>query len=323
MKKIIYLTIIIATCLFFIQNVFAKSDLANKLSGKILLQVEENGEAWYVEPEKQEKYFLNRPANAFEIMRKFGSGITNSDLEKIQIGLIDNNNTDTDMDGLSDNLEIAIGTDINIIDTDMDGYNDKEEISNSHDPLSTNKKNIDQDFSKLQSGKILLQVEKNGEAWYINGDDLKRYYLGRPSDAFNIMRSLGLGITTNDLNKIPNGYTHKDPVPVPPNQDTEITVPTSPEEAISTAAQAIRQDDLDLVLSTFTADMQSLVIYTMDFLDTEQKLTLANILSDTSLAESTDTKKTYKTEVYFNGEKHPINFYVEKQNNDRWLLTNL
>jgi hypothetical protein len=57
-------------------------------------------------------------------------------------------------------------------------------------------------LSERLKGKILLQVEENGEAWYINPDDLKRYYLGRPNDAFDLMQKLGKGITDEDLNKI-------------------------------------------------------------------------------------------------------------------------
>jgi hypothetical protein len=34
---------------------------------------------------------------------------------------------------------------------------------------------------------------------------LELYYLGRPADAFNVMRSLGLGISNSDLSKIPIG----------------------------------------------------------------------------------------------------------------------
>ena len=52
------------------------------------------------------------------------------------------------------------------------------------------------------SGRILLQVESHGEAWYVNPQILKRYYLGRPADAFRIMREQGLGITDKDLEKI-------------------------------------------------------------------------------------------------------------------------
>lgn len=53
------------------------------------------------------------------------------------------------------------------------------------------------------SGRVLLQVQQKGEAWYINPADLKRYYLGGPADAFTILRQLGLGITDADLNTIP------------------------------------------------------------------------------------------------------------------------
>ena len=53
------------------------------------------------------------------------------------------------------------------------------------------------------SGRILLRVEANGEAYYINPDDLKIHYLGRPADAFRVMREQGLGITDNNLNQVP------------------------------------------------------------------------------------------------------------------------
>src|SRR3989338_4728258 len=52
-------------------------------------------------------------------------------------------------------------------------------------------------------GKILLRVQHKGEAWYINPDNGQRYFLGRPQDAFNLMRALGLGISDDDLFDIP------------------------------------------------------------------------------------------------------------------------
>lgn len=60
----------------------------------------------------------------------------------------------------------------------------------------------DLELSKKLSGRILLQVEKNGEAWYVYPKDLKKYYLGRPDDAFRIMRELSLGISLEDLASI-------------------------------------------------------------------------------------------------------------------------
>lgn len=57
-------------------------------------------------------------------------------------------------------------------------------------------------LAKDLSGCILLDVQGKGEAWYIYPSDLKRYYLGRPLDAYNIMRQLGLGIAELDFQKI-------------------------------------------------------------------------------------------------------------------------
>ncbi|MFP4514530.1 MAG: D-alanyl-D-alanine carboxypeptidase family protein [Parcubacteria group bacterium] len=55
------------------------------------------------------------------------------------------------------------------------------------------------------SGKILLQVEESGEAWYIYPENLKRYYLGDPADAFSIMRELSIGISNDNFEEISEG----------------------------------------------------------------------------------------------------------------------
>lgn len=57
----------------------------------------------------------------------------------------------------------------------------------------------DMELARRLSGRIILQAEKNGEAWYVYPKDLKKYYLGRPIDAFAIMRRLGLGISRENL----------------------------------------------------------------------------------------------------------------------------
>ncbi len=51
------------------------------------------------------------------------------------------------------------------------------------------------------SGRIVVAVEKNGEAYWINPTDKLAYYLGRPQDAFNLMKSKGLGISEKDFNQ--------------------------------------------------------------------------------------------------------------------------
>ncbi len=123
----------------------ADGRLAQRLRGMILLQVENNGEAWYVNPDDQNKYFLSSPSRAFALMQKLGLGATHAFL------------------------------------TEYTTYPD------------------------FVSGKILIDVDDSGKAYYIYPGDKHAYYLGKPSDAFSVMRNLGLGITNENIRKIEVG----------------------------------------------------------------------------------------------------------------------
>lgn len=208
--KLLIITLIFSATLtaglvFAAKNVYATNSLISRVKGKIVLQVEKNGEAWYVNPGDSKKYYLGLPDDAFDVMKKLGIGITDADLSKMPVGLIADSNTDSDKDGLSDDLEKALGTDQNKSDTDGDGYGDKTELEKNYNPDGTGQLKYDYSFTKLNEGKIFLQVESNGQAWYVNPSDQKRYFLNRPIDAFNIMRSFGLGITDADLERITAG----------------------------------------------------------------------------------------------------------------------
>lgn len=122
-------------------NLFAST---NSLSGKILLQVEENGEAWYVNPLNNLRYYLGRPSDAFNLMRSLGLGVSNKDINYFKVNKA----------------------------------------------------------PERLLGRILIQAEDKGQAFYVNPVNLELIYLGRPADAFSLMRNLGLGITNSDLNKI-------------------------------------------------------------------------------------------------------------------------
>jgi len=56
-------------------------------------------------------------------------------------------------------------------------------------------------------GAILLQVESHGEAWYVHPTSLKRYYLADGTEAYKLMRQLGVGITNANLAKIQGSLT--------------------------------------------------------------------------------------------------------------------
>ncbi|MBU1167630.1 hypothetical protein KKC60_04455 [Patescibacteria group bacterium] len=141
----------------FVTQAGDSTSIAEKVKGRILLQVQSNGEAWYVNPANLNRYYLGRPTDAFDIMRFLSLGVTDADLAKVP------------------------------------EYN-----SNSSG---------DQSMVNRVKGRILLQVEQNGEAWYVSPVNGKRYFMGRPADAFQLMRNLGLGVTNDDLGTITTDTT--------------------------------------------------------------------------------------------------------------------
>lgn len=177
--------------------------LTERLKGKILLQVEENGEAWYVDPETGKKFFLKDGQSAYDFLRLFGLGIKTSDLQKIPVGIEPVVGEDSDGDGLDDKLEIALGTNVNAVDSDGDGHDDKQEVAGNFNPNGSGVLSISQNLTGKLEGQILLQVEDRGQAWYVvNG---KRYYLKDGQAAYELMRKKSLGIKNSDLRKIDVG----------------------------------------------------------------------------------------------------------------------
>lgn len=156
MKKTTLLIIIFYSLLPFGVIQAAKNELANNLSGRILLQVESYGRAWYVDPISLERYYLQDGNEAYFLMRTKSLGITNSDLAQIPTK--------------------------------------KGQAANSS-------------LVNRLKGRILLQVEENGEAWYVNPVDGLRYYMSDGQAAYDLMRTKALGISNEDLAKIPMNQT--------------------------------------------------------------------------------------------------------------------
>ncbi len=312
--------------LFFVEFGRAESNLAERLSGHILLEVEARGEAWYVNPSDLKRYYLGRPDDAFEIMQKLGVGITDKNLLKIPVGIAEDSEQDIDGDGLDDALENALGTDMAKNDTDGDGYNDKIEIENNYSPVSNGRPGIDENFTAANAGKIFLQVEGAGEAWYVEPAVQKRYYLGRPAAAFEIMKKFGLGIINENINQISIGSLSNSSLSnTQENKQTNGNNNPNNGDVISDAAGAIRSGDAEKAASCFTPEMKKAIEYTMDFLDKDGRLTLGNILSGSKLKSSSTNEKMYTNDVYFSlgGYDVTVKFYVKKQSDGSWLLANL
>lgn len=150
--------------LFYPGTAYAgNSSIIDRVKGRILLQVESQGEAWYVHPETGLRYYMKDGASAYEIMRSLGLGITNNDLATIPF-------VDSAQGILKIKSECQPGTIANRV-----------------------------------KGKILLQVESAGEAFYVHPDTCTRVYLKDGTAAYIMMRYVSLGVKTKDLEQIKTG----------------------------------------------------------------------------------------------------------------------
>lgn len=117
---------------------------AADLRGRVLLQADDKGQAWYINPLDGKRYSLGRPDAALKVMRSLGLGVKSDKLDAWR------------------------------------KYR----------------------APRAYSGRIVLDVENLGEAYYINPLDQKLYFLGSPAQALEVMSALGLGVYTADLNRI-------------------------------------------------------------------------------------------------------------------------
>jgi len=66
-------------------SVITAKTIDPKLKGRILIDTEDSGKAYYVHPQTSKLYYLGRPADALAVMRQVGLGISNKDLRKIKL----------------------------------------------------------------------------------------------------------------------------------------------------------------------------------------------------------------------------------------------
>jgi len=61
------------------------TELAEQFSGRILLQTEENNQAWYVWPENNQRYFIGEPADAERVFKDLAIGVDPKDFSRLQL----------------------------------------------------------------------------------------------------------------------------------------------------------------------------------------------------------------------------------------------
>ncbi len=146
--------------------------VAQRTAGWILLQVQSHGEAWYVDPVRLSRTYMADGAAAYQIMRGFGLGITDTDLSSIPVA------------------------------TTVDQIQKAPSLCSSRA------------LARRLSGRILLQVQQHGEAWYVYPKNCYRIYLANGPAAYSVMRFLSLGITNADLALVPVAG-----IPIPPTSN--------------------------------------------------------------------------------------------------------
>lgn len=139
---------------FLFSNNASALTIAQRLSGRILLQVESHGEAWYVSVKNNNKYYLGRPDDAFALMKQLSLGISEAEFASWNNGA-----------------------------------------------------------PAWAKGGLFIRPLSHGEAYYVSFDG-RWHYLGRPIDAWQLLRSQGLGITNADLAKIPTAASNLAIAPV-------------------------------------------------------------------------------------------------------------
>ena len=157
-------------------------------------------------------YFVNKNGYVYDLntfnsplftLGQGGFGIDDIGIQKIKVGTIKMYGLDSDRDGLSNDFEKAINTSPYNFNTDRDRYSDFTEITNGYNPNGADKnKMISYDLAQKLSGQILLQSQNEGQLWYLNPGDQKRYFLGSRYDLNDIVNKFAVRISETDYGKL-------------------------------------------------------------------------------------------------------------------------
>lgn len=104
--------------------------------------------------------------------------VSTSTINKIKLADIIYTGTDSDKDGIIDDLEDVIGTDKNKADTDDDGYSDRSELMDGYNPIGDGDFGTEEGAGEQYKGKLItVQVGTSTQSWYI-GLEGHKYFLG-------------------------------------------------------------------------------------------------------------------------------------------------
>ena len=105
-------------------------------------------------------------------------------------------------EGIDDTAEDATDDSVTGIDdsgTDVDVETELEHLSSTHS------EEVQDSIRERVRGHILLQVERHGEAWYVDPETGLRSYMKDGPTAYELMRKHGLGISEDDFEDLGRG----------------------------------------------------------------------------------------------------------------------
>ncbi|MBT4849739.1 S41 family peptidase [Candidatus Parcubacteria bacterium] len=162
MKKLFTFLIVFCAVFFYAQNSQAATIIIGwdpevtkeRYAGSILVEdTDFDKNYWYIDPETHERYSLEDGIDVSRLLKTFGVGIHNKDLESIAI---DSSSTD-----------------------------------------------IDYELSYKKRGQFLLQVEENGEAWYVNPLDNRRHLIQNGKKGLDTLKALAIDMSSSKLKIFP------------------------------------------------------------------------------------------------------------------------
>jgi len=160
---------------------------------------------WYVDPSSKQRFFVASSQDLQTAIAWTGKIVSADEVAQLPLLLSDQaSGADMDGDGLSDELEVVLGSDFTRPDTDGDGHADGDEVRYGY--LPTNPSAAAR-YAGLRPDKLaplrFSFVRSGADApwWYVSGDG-RRIFIGG-SDGFQALMRRSSRVTDEALKRVP------------------------------------------------------------------------------------------------------------------------
>jgi len=184
---------VISGGVFLICDTVFAANAVQKVSSGLVRSRDAKDFAWYIDPVKKERFFIGSPADALVTAERAGRLVSPEVLDGVAPYYISTVTGDFDRDGLSDEMELILGTDLARPDSDDDGHTDGDEVKNGF--LPTDLKSAAR--YRRSSGDVryaFVRTSPDAPWWYITGDGRRMLWSSQSlsmDDAFRLSAEMG------------------------------------------------------------------------------------------------------------------------------------